>query len=343
MAAAIAAEAQSPIQVSGTLQTDYSLVNPSTAGNSLASLGMVDQSGMRLSEATLSVNGDWNKIGFHVDGGAGDFYTLAMAADSLRGVNQYISQAYLFGKTTALGVPVRWEVGKFFSSVGAEVAPSSQNFNISRSLLFWYGEPLYHIGVQATAQLTQRFSAGAQLLSGSNTITGSRGRQSVALTTAWTEKKWSLTEVYLDGDQKLEGNGARHLSDTIVTVSPTAKVTGYVEALAAIEKRNTAGYDHWYGFAGAFKFSPVEKWSFSPRLEWYNDPDGATTGVRQRMAEFTLTGEYRMAKWAAARAEYRNEFSNVPFYQQGNGSSLQRDRQVFLAGITLFAHFTKEP
>ena len=37
---------------------------------------------LRLTEATLSLDGDWDRLGFHVDGGYGDFYSLAVAGDS---------------------------------------------------------------------------------------------------------------------------------------------------------------------------------------------------------------------------------------------------------------------
>ena len=61
----------------------------------------------------------------------------------------------------------------------------------------------------------------------------------------------------------------------------------------------------------AWRYVPRAKWAISPRVEWYNDPDGASTGRAQRLQEATLTAEYRPRRYLIARAEYRNDWSNV--------------------------------
>jgi hypothetical protein len=124
---------------------------------------------------------------FHLEGGDGDFYRLAMAEDSWKGPNQYISQAYVFGRPFG-SLPIRIEAGKFFTSVGAELAQSDRDFNTSRSLISWYGSPLYHVGIRSSAPITERFTIGAQLLSGCNTTGGAHGHQSMAYTAAWAGK-----------------------------------------------------------------------------------------------------------------------------------------------------------
>jgi hypothetical protein len=294
-------------------------------------LGFITHSNqVRLTEATFSADADFGHIGFRVDGGAGDFYKNAMAADSWKGVNQYVSQAFLVWKPTRA---TRIEAGKFFSSVGAEVAESYQNFNTTRSLLFWYAEPLYHAGVRSSMAIGEHLSTGVQLLSGCNTITGARGRQTVALTTNWSGKRWGWSEIYLDGNVKTEGSGRRRLSDTVLTFNPSRTITGYAEAVAAVEKRVGNGYDRWYGFASAWKISPRKKWSFSPRWDWLNDLDGATTSLPQRLWEFTVTGEYRPHKLVTTRLEYRSDFSDRPFYLRGANSTPTHHQQTLLAGI----------
>ena len=327
------AQDQPGIQFSSTIQANY-LRSWSAATTADASLGFLKAPGqLRINEATLSLTGDWSRFGFRIDGGAGDFYKAAMSGDSWKGPNQYVSQAYLFAKPFA-DLPVRIEAGKFFSSVGAEVPQSYLDFNITRSLLFWYGSPLYHIGFRASLPITQSLTVGAQLLSGCNTIIGAHGHQSMAYTASRTGKRWGWSEIYVGGNQKPVGRGWRQLSDTVFTIRPSPKITAYAEFLAALERRVTPGFDRWFGWATAWKVSPREKWSVSPRLEWFNDPTGATTGMAQRLAEFTLTGEYRPVKFAVARLEYRNEWSNKPFYHRGDATMVDR-RQTIVAGITL--------
>ena len=332
-----AAQAQDPpaIQVSSAIQVNYGWA-PNSTGQPATSLGYTkDLDQFRLTEATVSLTGDWKPIGFHVDGGWGDFYKLAAAGDSWKGPNQYISQAYFALKSIG-GLPIRVEAGKFFSSVGAEMPQSysDQDFNTTRSLLFWYASPLYHFGVRASAPVTSKLTVGAQILSGCDTVVGAHGHQTVAGTATWTEKRWSLTQLYMGGNKKADGSGWRQLSDTVLTLNPAPKIHAYLEALGAVEKRVTPGYDRWYGWATAWRFSPKDKWSISPRAEWYNDATGATTGVPQHLQELTLTGEYRPVKFAMARLEYRSDWSDRPFFSDGSGGRLTKRRDAAIAGVT---------
>jgi Putative beta-barrel porin-2, OmpL-like. bbp2 len=328
-------QSEPPIQFSSAIQANSGWA-PNSMGAAAGSLGFLktmDQIG--LTEATLSVRGDWETVGFHIDGGYGDFYRLAMAGDTLKGPNDYISQAYFAWKSVG-GLPIRVEAGKFFSSVGAEVPQSysEQDFNTTRSLLFWYGSPLYHLGVRASAPVTSKLTVGAQLVSGCNTITGTHGHQTVVATATWTEKRWSLSQLYMGGNEKAEGSGWRQLSDTVLTLNPASKVHAYVEALGAIEKRTTSGYDRWYGWATAWRYSLSDRWSISPRVEWYNDATGATTGIPQHLQEFTLTGEYRPTKFLMARLEYRRDWSDRASFNDGDGGLPTRQRNAIIAGMT---------
>lgn len=324
------------ITIDGTLEANSVWNSDHPADGLNQDLGFImraDQ--LRLTEGTLSLDAQWEHAGLHVDGGLGDFYKAAMSTDSWKGPNQYVSQAFLTWKPTGT---FRIDAGKFFSSVGAEVPQAAQDYNITRSLLFWYASPLYHVGIRANAPIGHGFTTGVQLLSGCNTVTGAHGHQTLAFTTAWSGKHWGWSQVYMDGNEKFEGSGRRHLSDTVLTLSPWKVLTGYLEGIVAVEKRTNPGYDRWYGGATAWKLSPLEKWSLSPRLDWFNDADGATTGTAQRLLEFTITGEYRPRKFVIARLEYRNDRSNAAFYHRASNLPLSRNQQVVLAGLTFLFH-----
>jgi hypothetical protein len=324
------------IQFDGALEANAVGNFNSPADGAAQSLGFLGYSNqLRLTEATLSVAADWGRTGFRLDGGAGDFYKVAMSADAWKGPNSYISQAYFIWRPKG---QIRIEAGKFFSSVGAELPQSYDNFNVTNSQLFWYAEPLYHIGLRASTPIGGGFTAGAQLLSGSNTVTGSHGHQTEALTAGWSGKHWGWSEIYMDGNEKLEGRGRRHLSDTVLNFNFSRAVTGYAEAIVAVEKRVSPGYDRWYGWATAWRFSPTERWCFSPRVDWLNDVDGATTGQSQRLFEFTVTGEYHPRKFMIARLEYRDDFSSRLFYQRAAGLPRSNRQEVVVASLVLVLH-----
>ena len=98
-----AAHAEEPsIQVDSSVEANYAWTFPSPPGEVEPSLGFLSQTRqLRLTDATISLNSDWGRVGFHLEGGDGDFYRLAMAEDSWKGPNQYISQAYVFGRPLA--------------------------------------------------------------------------------------------------------------------------------------------------------------------------------------------------------------------------------------------------
>ena len=62
--------------------------------------------------------------------------------------------------------------------------------------------------------------------------------------------------------------------------------------------------------------------------------DGLSTGSAQSLKEFTLTGEYQMTDWLLGRLEFRNDWSNQPFFQKGNGRS--KSQPTALLGMIAF-------
>jgi Putative beta-barrel porin-2, OmpL-like. bbp2 len=58
--------------------------------------------------------------------------------------------------------------------------------------------------------------------------------------------------------------------------------------------------------------------AITPRLEYYNDPEGFTSGAAQKLKEFTLTGEARSKDGFIFRAEYRRDWSDIPFFLNNN-------------------------
>jgi hypothetical protein len=233
-------------------------------------------------------------------------------------------------------LPIRLEAGKFFSSVGAEVPQSyaEQDFNTTRSLLFWYGSPLYHFGARASALITSKLTVGAQLVSGCNTIMGTHLHQTTVRRRPGQKNDGACRNSILGGNEKAQGRGWRQLSDTILTLNPTSKIHAYVEALGAMERRLTPGYDRWYGLATAWRYSPNGKRSLSPRMEWYIDATGATNSVPQHLEKFTFTGEYRPAKFVMARLEYRRDWSDRAFFDDRSDGRLTKRRDALIAGMT---------
>ena len=52
---------------------------------------------------------------------------------------------------------------------------------------------------------------------------------------------------------------------------------------------------NWYGLAGYVMVTPMDKMQLNLRGEWFDDPDGTQTGVKQTLWEVTPTFSYALA------------------------------------------------
>ena len=317
-------------QFTGALDAFYSgnLNHPLSGDNQLRNFDTQD--GWTLDFASLSVRANGPKFGLRLDTGFGEMYKTMNLADTWGGPNRYISQAYVSYKPihdSALEI----DAGKFFTSAGAEAPESYENFNYSRSLLFVLGEPYYHFGMRSTIPLTKSFSIGAQFLDGCNNLGNLQGGKLLGLVPALTRSKWNWTHTYLVGPERIGARQAvRHFHDSALKFTPRAWVSAYISALHATERWSGGGSNSWYGFAGAAKFSPRTRWSFSPRLGWFRDSTGFNTGLAQQLKEVTLTAEYRPWSHLIARAEYRRDWSDRPFFDRGATPGASKKQDTFL-------------
>jgi hypothetical protein len=96
---------------------------------------------------------------------------------------------------------------------------------------------------------------------------------------------------------------------------------------------------HWQGVAGYAKVQ-ANKWvAFTPRLEWYDDPQGFTTGTAQKLKEVTGTLELKATDSFMWRIEYRTDFSNAAVFKNHSGA-LKKNQTSIGFGV-LYAFSTK--
>lgn len=253
-----------------------------------------------------------------------------------RGELRNIQQAFVTLKPPQAG-GLELSFGKFVTSAGAEVIETHSNWNYSRSLLFAWAIPYYHFGLRASAPLTKNSSAGFQLLNGWNNVADSQGGRTVGLTGALATDKvtWSHN-CYFGPERGGAGNkGLRHLYDTTLLLVPARQASLYVNFDYGTEKRVERGRDRWVGVAGAARLSPAAWLAVSPRIEWFNDADGFSTGTAQRLKEFTLTFEFRTKHGALVRPEYRHDWSDKPFFDRGGDPAVHASQTTLLVGLVV--------
>jgi putative OmpL-like beta-barrel porin-2 len=281
-------------------------------------------------------------IGFRVDVGGGRTTQLVQGAEQAGDWSRYVQQAYVSLKPASWkGVQV--DFGKFVTTAGAEVIETHSNWNYSRSLLFAWAIPYYHLGLRTSVPVGKTYTAGFQLLNGWNDVKDNNSGKTFAYTGAVAKTKFQWFHNYYVGPEKPDtNNGMRQLFDTTLLLTPNPKVNFYINYDIGADKRITSGSDMWYGLAGAARVQVNKIFAIAPRLEFFKDRDGFATGTAQTLKEFTLTGEFKLPTKLnfLSRVEYRHDWSDVAVFDKKTGANV-KDQDTFLVGLIFFFEYKK--
>jgi len=140
-------------------------------------------------------------------------------------------------------------------------------------------------------------------VNGWNDTEDNNSGKTVGLTGTFTTTKFAWTNTYYGGPENTGTNtGWRQLYDTVLLLTPNSRVNAYFNFRLRQNRQNlsdglggfTPSLPSGMALRGALHFQPTSKWAFTPRVEWFKDSDGFSTGTAQDLKEFTLTGEYKM-------------------------------------------------
>jgi hypothetical protein len=280
-----------------------------------------------------------NRVGYHVALGFGQAMNLvnstevgpgAVPGTSISNFDQYLKEGYIV-YMAPVGKGLQINVGKFVTPAGAEVIESKDNWNYSRGLLFSWAIPYFHFGASAKYIFGPKFAVTGYVVNGWNNSIDTNTGKTAGFSAAWTPStKFSIIETYLAGPEHLNYNGAfRHLSDTVITYSPTPKLSlmaNYDYGHEHIVSSETVGVPPffvgpravWSGLAGYVKYAPNDKYAFSLRGEYFDDKQGFETGTSQELSEFTATLQRTIAKSIITRLEFRRDMSDSAVFPKGN-------------------------
>jgi len=249
--------------------------------------------------ATLAHTPD--PIGFRVDVGAGDTPDAYFRSDPASISNPDVARAFSYFEqafvtaTVPIGSGLSIDLGKFGTPVGFEDNESPPNWNYSRSLLFTLAEPTYHMGARATYAVDADLAFSIFWLNGWNTnvIDGNGMRSFAGAATVKPADHLELVLVYAGGLERAPtqlGNPAlayRNEFDGYVEYDPTDALKFAATADYGIEASG-GGVSYW-GVGGYVQYGPLPWLGGALRGEYYDDPDGFTTGTPQRLDEATAT------------------------------------------------------
>jgi hypothetical protein len=214
------------------------------------------------------------------------------------------------------GGSVAVKAGKFTTLAGAEVAVPTGNSNVSRSLLFWYNEPVNHTGVRVayTAGIATIYGGINEGWNATSAVTKDKTLEAGVALAPTKTIALGLYGYYGDTFSFGTGDkGKKLLVDFTGTFTVTDKLTIVASADYDTQENGvaTGKTASWSGVALYGNYAISDAWRTSLRIEYLNDGDGYATGAEQTLKEGTLTVGYSPAKAFELRVEGRFDQSDL--------------------------------
>jgi hypothetical protein len=314
---------------------DLNLNHPESGTNNFRNFDVkANQFSLNMAKVTLEHTAD--PLGFRLDLGFGRAFDMIHATETAPSVFRNIEQAYVSYKPQqAKGLEL--DFGKFVTAAGAEVIETKDNWNYSRSLLFSWAIPYYHFGLRALMPLGKHFNAGVHVVNGWNNVEDNNSGKTVGFMGQVVTNKVTWTNTYHAGPEKLNTNkGWRHLYDTTLLLTPTTRLSSYINFDYGVDKNIVAGEKRWTGIAWAGRYALSSWFALAPRLEWFNDADGFSTGTAQKIKEVTMTAEFKAKEGVLTRIEYRRDWSNAQVFDRGNWAMSAKNQDTILVGFVAY-------
>jgi hypothetical protein len=244
-------------------------------------------------------------------------------------IGKHILQAYA---SVLAGSKLQFDAGKFLTPLGAEVVPSQDNWNYSRSVLFGYAIPFYHLGVRATLPVSEKLSLGGYLVNGWNNSSEIGGDFPVVGVSATVKAGSKLTWVanYMGG-KEADGGDTRHIFDTTVTVNATEKLS-----LMGNFDHGQEGDTSWWGVAAYARLQMRPSWYLAGRYEYVDDSDGGFMTVGQKAQTVTLTSDHLVKGGLRVRLEYRGDFTDDAYFTDDDGDGKDAQHAVLVGLVVAF-------
>jgi hypothetical protein len=102
------------------------------------------------------------------------------------------------------------------------------------------------------------------------------------------------------------------------------------ETIAGVSNR-------WQGVAGSVKVQANQFAAVIPRVEYYNDRDGWSTGTPQNLTSFTFTLELKPKDNFMWRIEYRGDFSDTATFTDDAGAAKKNQQSIVFGFLYNFS------
>ena len=278
-----------------------------------------------------AVNAD-HRVGFRVDldfGKTADLVAAFEPEENGREIYKHIQQAYL---SVLAGEKLQLDVGKFVTPIGAEVIESQDNWNYSRSVLFGYAIPFYHVGVRATLPVSDQLTLAGYVVNGWNNGSEVNGDKTFAFgATVKPSSRVTWIGNVMAGKETAGSDDTRVLFDTTLTLGLTDKLS-----VMGNFDYGKEGDVKWWGVAAYAKLQATPQWALVGRVEYLDDGDGGFMTIGDTAQTLTLTSDHTLAGGLRLRLEYRGDFTDSAFFPDHDGGFKDSQHAVVVGLVYAF-------
>ena len=258
------------------------------------------------------------RVGFRVDldfGKTADLVAAFEPGPNGPEIYKNVGQAYL---SLQAAERLTIDVGKFVTPIGAEVIESQDDWNYTRSVLFGYAIPFYHVGVRAAFAASDKVTLTGFLVNGwNNDSVIYEGKPGLAIAASLTPSdKVTWVANFMSSLEVPDPTAPRrNIFDTTLTLSPASRLS-----FMGNFDYGKEGAVKWWGLAGYAKYQATATWALVGRYEYLDDTDGGFMTIGQKAQTFTVTSDNLVAGALRVRLEYRLDRTQHAYFEKSDGT-----------------------
>ncbi len=282
--------------------------------------------------------------------------------ESRPGIYQNIFQAY-GTYVVPVGSGLNVDFGKWASSLGIEGNYTKDQLNYTRSFYFYF-LPFYHEGVRATYHVNDKFAVNYWVVNGTNQSEPTNGFKDELFgfvltptkTLTWTSNYY-LGQEHADSTQATgctvpeqpglcvqpitnAPNGKLHIIDNYLAWQARPKLYFAAEADYDLQRLwahaapgESSAPSHVIGGAGYAQYQVTPHGALAARGEYLSDRGGLFSNATQALKEGTATYKYTVGDGLDVFAEFRQDWSNVPYFTTHNVGAPSQHQNTATLGL----------
>ncbi len=212
------------ISISGLVDVNYSknFNNPVSHINDYRNFDIYENQ-FNLNFAKIVLQKTASPVGFRIDLGFGQTMDIVNSDASLGGEKSLrnVEDAYLTA-VVPWGNGLTINAGKLVTHMGGEVIETPGNINYSRSILFAYAIPFYHLGLSANYPFSDQLNATIYIYNGWNNVVDNNKGKTLGAEISWSPtSSFTFIENWIGGPEEPNSTKKRNVFDTIINYQAT--------------------------------------------------------------------------------------------------------------------------